>query len=578
MSLANRAGSLGSGRTGLVLSCIRHDALLLGMLRDIVLLAFSWWIFYRARIGAVMDSHPFIQTYWSLLPPLAAILLAIATRKVLLSLGMGIVLAVLLVSEFQPFEATSHLFNKVVSLFWEQGDLNEWNLNILLFLLLLGCIISILSRVGATQAFAEWAQKRIKSRRQAKIMTGLLVFVFFIDDYFHSLSVGTICRPVTDRFNISRTKLAYLLDSTAAPICVLMPVSSWGAYIIALVGGILASYGIAGQSAFGAFLIMGSMNFYAIFTLLMVLLVIKGGWDLGPMHRHESMALEGQLFDAAKGTPPGVPDTTGPDGRVSDLILAIGVLTLVTMIGLIYTGAQSLAGTNTPFTLLAALENTNVGRSLVSGGVAGLLICVWALLRRKADAGQWGHAFLTGIKGMLPAIYILLFAWTIAGMISELETGKYLASLIQQSLPVYLLPALLFLLAGIMAFATGTSWGTFGVMLPIAADMVMAIDAQLLLPGLSAVMAGAVFGDHCSPISDTTILSSTGASCHHIDHVITQLPYALSIALVSVSGYLVLGYTGSLMTGFAGALVAFVVMLLGWYRWQGSRKDLAIAH
>nr|WP_232818192.1 Na+/H+ antiporter NhaC family protein [Zobellella maritima] len=444
-------------------------------------------------------------------------------------------------------------------------------MNILLFLLLLGCIISILSRVGATQAFAEWAQGRIKSRRQAKLMTGLLVFVFFIDDYFHSLSVGTICRPVTDRFNISRTKLAYLLDSTAAPVCVLMPVSSWGAYIIALVGGILTSYGIAGHSAFGAFLLMGSMNFYAIFTLLMVVLVIKGGWDLGAMGHHESRALEGQLFDASKGTPPGVPDIAGSNGRVSDLVLTIGALTLVTVFGLLFTGAQSLAENEQPFGLLAALENTNVGRALVLGGVAGLVVCVWIMLRQQAGASQWGHVLWTGIKGMLPAIYILLFAWTIAGMISELETGKYLASLIQQNLPVYLLPALLFLLAGIMAFATGTSWGTFGVMLPIAADMVMAIDAQLLLPGLSAVMAGAVFGDHCSPISDTTILSSTGASCHHIDHVITQLPYALSIALVSVIGYLVLGYSGSLAAGFIAALLGFALILFGWRRWQGGR-------
>lgn len=520
-----------------------------------------------------MDSHPFIQTYWSLLPPLLAILLAIATRRVLLSLGMGIVLGTLLLNAFQPVDAIGHLFSKVLSLFWEQDGLNEWNLNILLFLLLLGCIISILSRVGATQAFAGWAQGHIKSRRQAKIMTGLLVLVFFIDDYFHSLSVGTICRPVTDRFNISRAKLAYLLDSTAAPICVLMPVSSWGAYIIALIGGILTSYSIVGQSALGAFLVMGSMNFYAIFTLLMVLLVIKGDWDLGAMRTHESRALEGELFDRNKGTPPGIPDVTGTDGRVRDLVVAIGVLTLVTVFGLLFTGAQSLAANDMPFSVLAALENTNVGRALVVGGIAGLLVCVWAMLRQKASIGLWGHTLWMGIRGMLPAIYILLFAWTIAGMISELETGKYLASLIQQSLPVYLLPALLFLLAGVMAFATGTSWGTFGIMLPVAADMVMAIDAALLLPSLSAVMAGAVFGDHCSPISDTTILSSTGASSHHMDHVITQLPYALSVALVSVAGYLVLGYTGSLMTGFLAAMLSFVLILVGWRRWQRERLD-----
>ncbi|OYD25214.1 Na+/H+ antiporter NhaC family protein [Oceanimonas baumannii] len=511
-----------------------------------------------------MEAHPFIQTFWSVLPPLIAIVLAIVTRKVLLSLGLGIVLAALLLQQFNPLTSLSHLSSKVFSLFWSEGALNEWNVNILLFLLLLGCIISMLSKAGATHAFAEWAQARIKSRRQAKAMTGLLVFVFFIDDYFHSLSVGTICRPVTDRFGISRAKLAYLLDSTAAPICVLMPVSSWGAYIIALIGGILAGYGITGQSPLAAFITMGAMNFYAIFTLLMVILVIRGGWDLGLMQQHESRALQGELFDKSKGTPPGVHDHEVAGGRVTDLLFAIGGLTLVTVAGLLWTGTQALNEAGESFSLLGALENTNVGRSLVAGGVAGLLICAGALIRERTSAAGWAHTIMVGLKGMLPAIYILLFAWTIAGLISELETGKYLASLVQQSLPLYLLPAILFVLAGVMAFATGTSWGTFGVMLPIAADMTMAIDPQMLLPGMAAVMAGAVFGDHCSPISDTTILSSTGASCHHIDHVMTQLPYALSMALVSIAGFLALGITTSLLTGLLVSAITFAAVLGFW--------------
>ncbi|MFD1008272.1 MULTISPECIES: Na+/H+ antiporter NhaC family protein [Oceanisphaera] len=514
-----------------------------------------------------MELHPFIQTPWSLLPPLLAIVLAISTRRVLLSLGLGIILAALLLQQFNPLTTVTHLMSQVSALFWSDNTINEWNVNILLFLLLLGCIISMLSRVGATLAFAEWAQSRIKNRRQAKIMTGLLVFLFFIDDYFHSLSVGTICRPVTDRFNISRAKLAYLLDSTAAPVCVLMPISSWGAYIIALVGGILASHGLTGHSALGAFLVMGSMNFYAIFTLLMVLLVIKGGWDLGSMARHEEQALQGKLFDADKGTPPGVADSGEQAGRMSELLLAIGTLTLVTVVALLLTGAQALAGSETPFNVLAALENTNVGRSLVLGGVAGFLVCAYAMIKHRVCLSGWLNTLAIGIKGMLPAIYILLFAWTIAGLIGELKTGQYLASLVQQSIPLFMLPAILFLLAGIMAFATGTSWGTFGIMLPIAADMTMAIDVQLLLPGMSAVMAGAVFGDHCSPISDTTILSSTGASCHHIDHVITQLPYALSIAVVTLIGYLALGYTASVGIGLAAAMGGFIVVLAGW-RWK----------
>ncbi|ART79134.1 Na+/H+ antiporter NhaC family protein [Oceanisphaera avium] len=506
----------------------------------------------------------FIQSYWSLFPPLLAIVLAVVTRKVLLSLGLGIILAALLLGQFSLLESSNLLISHIVGLFWSDGALNDWNLNILIFLLLLGCMISMLSRTGATLAFAQWAQTRIKNRRQAKVMTGMLVFIFFIDDYFHSLSVGTICRPVTDRFNISRAKLAYLLDSTAAPVCVLMPISSWGAYIIALVGGILVSHGIIGNSALGAFIIMGSMNYYAIFTLVMVLLVIRGGWDLGAMARHEQAALAGELYDKAKGLPPGVAENSEQVGQVKDLLLAIACLTLVTVAGLLITGSLALNASNQPFSWLGALENTNVGLSLVFGGVAGFLVCAFAMWRQAVSATSWQQTLQLGIKGMLPAIYILLLAWTIAGLIGQLQTGQYLASLIQQSMPVFLLPAVLFLLAGLMAFATGTSWGTFGIMLPIAADMTMAIDAQLLLAAMSAVMAGAVFGDHCSPISDTTILSSTGAACHHMDHVLTQLPYALSIALVSLVGYLALGYSGSSSVGFLAALGALAVVLLAW--------------
>ena len=346
-----------------------------------------------------------------------------------------------------------------------------------------------------------------------------------------------------------------------------MPVSSWGAYIIALVGGILVSHGITGHSALGAFLIMGSMNFYAIFTLIMVLLVIRGGWDLGAMARHEQAALAGSLFDSSKGTPPGVADNSEQAGRVIDLLLTIATLTLVTVAGLLVTGAQELTRSGIEFSLLGALEQTNVGRSLVLGGIGGFLVCAMGMLKDKVPVVDWIHTITLGIKGMLPAIYILLLAWTIAGLISQLETGQYLASLVQQSLPVFLLPAVLFLLAGMMAFATGTSWGTFGIMLPIAADMTMAIDVQLLLPAMSAVMAGAVFGDHCSPISDTTILSSTGAACHHIDHVLTQLPYALSVAVVSLVGYVALGYSASVMMGLLAAAVTFMLMLTFWH-WQ----------
>ena len=288
------------------------------------------------------------------------------------------------------------------------------------------------------------------------------------------------------------------------------------------------------------------------------------------VHLLKDRALKGHLYDASKGTPPGVEDSSEQIGRVIDLLLAIATLTLVTVLGLLLTGIQALHKEGLDFSVLGALEHTNVGRYLVFGGLAGLLVCAIGMLQQKVAATDWLQSLVLGVKGMLPAIYILLLAWTIAALISQLETGQYLASLVQESLPLFLLPAVLFLLAGMMAFATGTSWGTFGIMLPIAADMTMAIDAQLLLPAMSAVMAGAVFGDHCSPISDTTILSSTGASCHHIDHVLTQLPYALSIAVVSLMGYVALGYSASVMMGLLAAGIAFILVLAFWH-WQQRR-------
>lgn len=524
-----------------------------------------------------MESNPFILSAWSLLPPFLVIVLAITTRRVLLSLGLGILLSVLFIEQFQPLASAQHLFNEVISLFWKDDQLNDWSFNILIFLLLIGCIISMLGRSGATLAFAEWAQTKIKSRRQAKAITGLLVFLFFIDDYFHSLSAGAICRPVTDRFNISRAKLAYLLDSTAAPVCVLMPVSSWGAYIIAVLGGLLITHELTDHTPLMVFISMGSMNFYAIFTLLMVVFVIRGNWDLGPMRTHEQNALNGQLYDASKGVPPGVIEHDEHKGKVSHLLLAIFTLTVVSIGCLFWTGHQNLTAQQLEFSILGALEHTDVGLSLVLGGLSSMLVCSVFLIQKRVPLSGWWYTLSAGIKGMLPAIYILLLAWMTASLIGQLETGKYLASLVQQNIPLYLLPTLLFVLAGIMALSTGTSWGTFGIMLPLAADMTMAIDTTMLMPGLAAVMAGAVFGDHCSPISDTTILSSTGASCHHIDHVITQLPYALSIALVSIVGFLMLGITGNLLLAFIAAGICFAVVLGAWAVLSDTKLESILA-
>lgn len=510
-----------------------------------------------------MNIIHYSDSFLSVLPPLLAVILAVVTRRVVLSLSAGILAGALLATAGNPLSTLQYLGNLFTSIFRQEGDWNWWNVNILLFLLILGCLISLMTVSGGTTAFANWAQRHIRTRRQAKLMTGLLVFLFFIDDYFHSLAVGTICRPVTDRYRISRAKLAYLLDSTAAPVCVLMPVSSWGAYIIALIGSILVAHGVNDTSAFSAFVSMIPLNFYAVFTLLLVVALVVCQRDAGLMAQHEEAALTGQLYDANKGTPPGATESlvASPRGHVLDLALPILTLVLSTVYFMVSSGASKLALTETPFSLLKAFENTDVGGSLVRGGMLALLCAVVMALRLGLTPRRWIQSAGHGLLAMWPAIRILVLAWAIGAVIRDIETGKYLSSLAGVSLPVWLLPAMLFVLAGLMAFATGTSWGTFGIMLPLAGDMVMHADPHLLMASLAAVLAGAVFGDHCSPISDTTILSSTGAGCHHIDHVMTQLPYALFVAAGSLVAYVVYGLLASLWFAYLVAGLWFALLL-----------------
>ncbi|WP_434928822.1 Na+/H+ antiporter NhaC family protein [Shewanella sp. HL-SH5] len=500
----------------------------------------------------------------SLLPPLVAIVLAIITRKVLLSLGVGIVVGALLLTQFSLGDSSLFLLNTVQGLVWSDGALNSWNLQILGFLVMLGMITALITVSGAARAFADWAKGHIRSKRDAKLMTIFLGCVVFIDDYFNSLVVGSISKPITDRYHISRAKLAYLLDSTAAPICVISPISSWGAYIIALIGGILTAHGFTESGHLSVFVQMIPMNFYAIFALLLLLCVALFGLDVGPMRQHELNAKKGELYDESKGLPPGAnADLPEADtGKVIGLFLPILTLIVATVYFMITSGADVLAADGKAFTILGAFENTQVSQSLFYGSVIGFSITLILVFIQKLEIDLIVKGVVAGARSMLPAIYILMFAWSIAGVIGQLETGKYMASLVTGSIPFELLPVVLFILAGITAFSTGTSWGTFGIMLPIAADMAMGSDSSMMLPMLSAVLAGAVFGDHCSPISDTTILSSTGASCHHIDHVITQLPYALIVAFISIIGYTVLGFTGSLISGLLACSLVFVISVL----------------
>ena len=504
-----------------------------------------------------MNLVDYSSSLLSVVPALIALLLAIATRRVLISLSLGIIVGALMLSDGNVLDAVLYLKNSVVSLLYKGGEegFNSNNINIILFLILLGILTSLLSVSGANQAFANWAQEKVKGRRGAKLMAACLVFVTFIDDYFHSLAVGAIARPVTDKFKVSRAKLAYILDSTAAPMCVLMPISSWGAYIITLIAGLLATHSITGYTPLGAFVTMSAMNFYAIFSILMVFFVAYFSFDIGSMTRfeHNAMSQEEKSSEQRGSSEVGV----------RDLVLPILALIIGTVTMMLKTGGDALVESGNPFTILGAFENTTVGISLVTGGVASIIVLTLCLLmRRHISVGDYMKAYGSGVKMMSGAILILFFAWTINGVVSDMQTGKYLSSLVAGKISPAFLPAILFVLASAMAFSTGTSWGTFGIMLPIGAAMAMHSDPSLIIPCLSAVMAGAVCGDHCSPVSDTTILSSTGAQCNHMDHVLSQLPYALLVAVASVIGYLVVGFTESGLLGFITAGIIMLVLIM----------------
>lgn len=509
-------------------------------------------------------------TIYSLIPPVLAILMVILTRRVLLSLGVGILAAAFMLADFNPLTMVVLIWDTVLGLFYsvEDKELNLWNIFILLFLLLLGIITAFISITGGSRAFGEWALQRVKTRRGSKLLTTVLGLIIFIDDYFNSLAVGQISRPLTDRHKVSRAKLAYLIDSTSAPICVVSPISSWGAYIIGIIGGILATHSVTNISAFSAFIQMIPMNLYVFSAIIMVFLVSYFNVNFGAMKKHETRAMEtGEVLDTSKEVPGELDDDlpTSSKGKVGNLVWPIISLVVGVVSAMLWTGYTATEG---DVSLLAIFENTDPSAALFYGGIFALIVTFILFFQQVSKGGVEGNVagrgIKAGVKAMLPAIYILLFAWTITGLIDALDTGGYLAGVVENSnMNIAFLPVIIFVIAGITAFSTGTSWGTFALLLPIAGQISAATDINMLLPALAAVLAGAVFGDHCSPISDTTILSSTGAGCNHIDHVLTQLPYALISALVAIVGYIVLGLTGSTILGLLVVFVAFIFIGFG---------------
>ena len=492
----------------------------------------------------------FVGTWWSLMPPIVAIALALLTKEVYLSLFAGCALGALLVAEFHPWIAFDTLFNTMI---------DSVDFSILMFMILLGMIVMLMQESGGTRAYGEWASSHLKSKRSALVTTSLLGALIFVDDYFNCLTVGSVMRPVTDSHKISRPKLAYLIDATAAPVCMIAPISSWAAAVSSTAEGL-----DTGMSGIELFVKAIPYNLYSILTFVFILAIIAMKLDYGPMRKFEAKAAKGDLSALVEEAG----ESANPNGRVIDLILPVLALIVTCTIGMIYVGGffgadmsgdPSFAGD-----FIGAFGNTNAFVGLPWGGIIALVLTVIYLVARKVLTFKEAMACVPkGFIAMVPPIIILTLAVSLKAMINALGADVYVYDLMYAaSAWLYsMLPAVIFVVACILAFASGTSWGTFGILIPIV-TAVFPADSKLLIIGISACCAGAVCGDHCSPISDTTIMASAGAQCAHLDHVSTQLPYALTVAIVSFIGFIVAGFVQNVyITWLVSAALLLGVLL-----------------
>ena len=495
-----------------------------------------------------MDGSMFIGTWWSLVPPLLAIVLALVTKEVYSSLFIGVAMGALLYTGFHPWNAFVALFDIMK---------NSMNLNILIFDVLLGMIIVLMSKSGGSAAYGKWAGNKIKSKKSAMLATTGLGVLIFVDDYFNCLTVGSVMRPVTDRFKVSRAKLAYIIDATAAPVCIIAPISSWAAAVNSYVPE------DAGISGFQLFLRTIPYNLYAILTLLMVFTIILTGLDFGLMKKHEKNAAAGDLFTSGGEEFDQVKEEEiSSNGKVIDLVLPVLVL-IVTAIGaMIYTGF--LGGATDVVTAFAGCDAET---SLIFATLITVMFMLVLYLPRKVITFKgFMDSFVEGFKMMIPAIGILIFAWSLKGMGDALEIASFVEKLVGSNASAsVLLPAILFLVAIFLSFSTGTSWGTFAILVPIAIAMFPGTDnMQMMIIAVSAVLSGAVCGDHVSPISDTTVMSSAGAQSNHINHVTTQMQYAVVVAVVSAIGYVIAGFVHIwwLVLGISAILLLVVLFVI----------------
>ena len=486
-------------------------------------------------------------TFWALVPPVVAIGLALITKEVYSSLFVGVLMGGILYSGFS-FEGTiTHIF--------EDGMINvlsdSYNVGILIFLVILGTMVCLMNRAGGSAAFGQFAADHIKGRVGAELATILLGCLIFIDDYFNCLTVGSVMRPVTDKFKVSRAKLAYLIDATAAPICIIAPISSWAAAVTGFVEG---------EDGFSIFVRAIPYNFYAILTIVMMIGMVLLRTEFGSMKFHEKNALKGDLY-----TTPGRPYDTEKQpevsvrGTVLDLLIPIISLIICCMVGMLYTGGF-FSGED----FVTAFSQSDASLGLTMGSFFGLLITIGLYqVRRVLKFSECMACIPEGFKSMVPAIMILSFAWTLKAMTDSLGADVYVATVVASSARSLLnfLPAIIFVVGCFLAFATGTSWGTFGILIPIVVAVFENSNPDLMIISISACMAGAVCGDHCSPISDTTIMASAGAQCEHVNHVTTQLPYAVTAAVVSFVSYIIAGFVQSAWIALPIAIALMVATM-----------------
>lgn len=488
-------------------------------------------------------------TFWSLVPAIVAIVLALLTKEAYSSLFIGIIMGGLFFSGFSFTGTLAHVFKDglVAQLS------NSYNVGILVFLVFLGIIVCLMNKAGGSAAFGKWASEHVKSRVGVQLATILLGVLIFIDDYFNCLTVGSVMRPVTDRQKVSRAKLAYLIDSTAAPVCIIAPISSWAA----------AVSGFAPEGTNGLMLFIRAIpyNYYAILTIIMMVFLAVFKLDYGPMAVHEENAKKGDLFTVAYAqNEKEDASTVVGKGKVIDLVLPIIVLIVSCVIGMIYTG-----GFFSGESFVNSFANSDASVGLVLGSFGGLVVTLaFYIVRRVLPFKECMSCITEGFKSMVPAITILALAWTLKSMTDSLGAASYVAGLVAKTAGtlLYFLPAVVFAIACLLAFASGTSWGTFGILIPITLTVFPLADGNpLSIICVAACMAGAVCGDHCSPISDTTIMSSAGAKCDHLTHVSTQLQYAVSVALVSFVTYIIAAFVKNAVVSLLIGIVLMIAFL-----------------